>query len=138
MPTLTEMMYKKSKERSSKIKGIMYDALSKAYGGEEHYEGNDIAYNNIVNQDMGDNYIEYDIKGEIIRKTDDKKAASRYPEDQYINDHTSVWGSWWNKTLNWGYTCCHSNEKYSGCLGRRGMKLAIIKEYKIVKMKEIE
>jgi hypothetical protein len=67
---------------------------------------------------------------------EDKIVRSRYPEDQYINDHTTVWGSWFNKTLQWGYQCCHSNEKYSNCLGRRGMKIAVIKEYKIIRSKE--
>ena len=34
---------------------------------------------------------------------------SKYEEDVFINDHTSVWGSWFNKHLGWGYHCCHSN-----------------------------
>lgn len=54
---------------------------------------------------------------------------SRYPEDQYINNHTSVWGSWWNETLGWGYSCCNSNDKLSMCEGEKGKRMAIIREY---------
>jgi len=61
------------------------------------------------------------------RKTEFKK--SRYPEDIFINDHKSVWGSWWNEHLGWGYTCCHSNDKFSYCEGERGKRLAITREY---------
>jgi len=34
---------------------------------------------------------------------------SKYEEDAFINDHTTVWGSWYNKHLGWGYGCCFSN-----------------------------
>jgi len=40
-------------------------------------------------------------------------------------NHTTVWGSWWNKELGWGYACCHSNEKLAKCIGERGYKIAI-------------
>lgn len=32
---------------------------------------------------------------------------SKYEEDVLINNHTSVWGSYW-KDGQWGYKCCHS------------------------------
>lgn len=32
---------------------------------------------------------------------------SRYEEDVYTNNHTSVWGSFWSNG-QWGYKCCHS------------------------------
>jgi pre-mRNA-processing factor SLU7 len=52
-------------------------------------------------------------------------AKSKYPENVYINDHTSVWGSWWNEDLGWGYACCHNNIKMSMCLGQKGHELAL-------------
>jgi len=51
-------------------------------------------------------------------------------------NHTSVWGSWWNKTLGWGYECCHSSVRDQRCKGKYGIKLALVKEYK--KLKELE
>lgn len=41
----------------------------------------------------------------------------------YINNHTSVWGSWWQDGT-WGYACCHSTTKNSYCTGKAGEKAA--------------
>ena len=68
-------------------------------------------------------------------------GVSKYPENVYIHDHTSVWGSWWNEYLGWGYACCHSNTKMSNCSGTRGHELALNRETKVKKeklRKEIE
>ncbi|KAH0391537.1 hypothetical protein KCU89_g14414, partial [Aureobasidium melanogenum] len=45
-----------------------------------------------------------------------------YAEDVLLNNHTSVFGSWW-KNFTWGYACCHSTIKNSYCVGEAG-KLA--------------
>jgi len=92
MPTLTEMMFNKSKERDTKMKGVMYQTLTNTYGKTDHYESQDLGFM----LDNGEGYHEWDTKGELIRRMEDKVPRSRYQEDQYINDHTSVWGSWWN------------------------------------------
>lgn len=38
---------------------------------------------------------------------------------RYLNNHKSVWGSYW-KSGQWGYACCHSLLKNSYCLGEAG------------------
>jgi pre-mRNA-processing factor SLU7 len=38
-----------------------------------------------------------------------------------INNHTSVWGSWW-ANFKWGYGCCHSTIKNSFCTGEEGKR----------------
>jgi len=58
-------------------------------------------------------------------------VKSRYEEDVLINDHLSVWGSWYNKLLGWGYLCCHSTDKYSYCLGNKGKEKALAAELKV-------
>ena len=55
------------------------------------------------------------IKGEASVK------RSRYPEDVLINNHTSVWGSWWSNGM-WGYACCHQTSKNSYCTGAAGLE----------------
>jgi len=63
-------------------------------------------------------YVEYDEAGNIkslIKQT----PKSKYVEDVYINNHTSVWGSWWADFV-WGYECCHSTIKNSYCTGDQG------------------
>lgn len=42
-----------------------------------------------------------------------------YPMFRYLNNHTSVWGSYW-KSGQWGFFCCHSLIKKSYCLGEAG------------------
>ena len=58
------------------------------------------------------------IKGQEV------KAKSRYEEDTLINNHSSVWGSWWIDG-QWGYTCCHQTVKNSYCTGRAGEGAAV-------------
>lgn len=48
---------------------------------------------------------------------------SKYEEDVYINNHTTVWGSWW-KDHQWGYKCCHQTVRNSYCTGAAGIEAA--------------
>ncbi|KAK4125096.1 hypothetical protein N657DRAFT_570574 [Parathielavia appendiculata] len=63
-------------------------------------------------------FVEYDEAG-LIKGAPRKAAKSKYPEDVFINNHTSVWGSWWSD-FKWGYACCHSIVKNSYCTGEMG------------------
>ena len=63
-------------------------------------------------------YVEYDESG-AIKGTQKVIAKSKYLEDILINNHTSVWGSWWSN-FKWGYACCHSVIKNSYCTGEEG------------------
>ncbi|KAI6897447.1 hypothetical protein KC348_g17736 [Hortaea werneckii] len=65
-----------------------------------------------------ENYVEYDTRGRI-KGLPEKKEKSMYAEDVLINNHTSVWGSWW-RDFAWGYACCHSTVKNSFCTGDAG------------------
>lgn len=43
----------------------------------------------------------------------------------YINNHTEVWGSWYDPTSGqWGFACCHSNIHLSYCTGEAGIVAA--------------
>lgn len=85
------------------------------YGGQEHLDGDiELAIG------QSDKQFEYTFDGHQLRlnntlnrKTNHK--LSKYEEDIYYNNHTSIWGSWWNEHLGWGYKCCHSNTKLSEC-----------------------
>lgn len=40
----------------------------------------------------------------------------------YVNNHTSVWGSWYDAASStWGYACCHSSIHISYCSGQAGI-----------------
>ena len=43
----------------------------------------------------------------------------------YINNHTHVWGSWYDPLAgSWGYACCHSTVHISYCTGQAGIEAA--------------
>jgi pre-mRNA-processing factor SLU7 len=43
----------------------------------------------------------------------------------YINNHTDVWGSWYDPSTSlWGYACCHSTVHISYCTGQAGIEAA--------------
>jgi pre-mRNA-processing factor SLU7 len=63
-------------------------------------------------------FVEYDERGRV-KGLPKVKRKSKYPEDVLLNNHTSVWGSWWSD-FRWGYACCHSLLKNSYCTGEQG------------------
>lgn len=68
-------------------------------------------------------YLEYTrdgrIKGPAVQPV--SSARTKYEEDVLINNHTSVWGSYYSRmTSSWGYACCHSLLKNSYCTGHKG------------------
>ena len=51
--------------------------------------------------------------------------SSNHPILVYINNHTHVWGSWYDPTASsWGYACCHSTVHISYCTGQAGIEAA--------------
>lgn len=70
-------------------------------------------------------YVEYGVDGRVkTSNMDHAVVRTKYEEDIYHQNHTSVWGSFYNrKTASWGYTCCHSCLKSSYCLGKKGIEL---------------
>ncbi|URE05858.1 pre-mRNA-splicing factor [Musa troglodytarum] len=67
--------------------------------------------------------IEYDRAGRIIRGQEAALPKSKYKEDVHINNHTTVWGSWW-KDHQWGYKCCKQTICNSYCTGSAGIEAA--------------
>lgn len=53
--------------------------------------------------------VEYSRTGQLLKGQEQAKVRSKYAEDVYINNHTSVWGSWFDRdSSKWGFACCHS------------------------------
>ncbi|CAI4218287.1 unnamed protein product [Parascedosporium putredinis] len=65
-------------------------------------------------------FVEYDESG-AIKGAPKAAAKSKYAEDIYPGNHTSVWGSWWNDS-RWGFACCRSFIKNSYCTGEAGVQ----------------
>ena len=115
-PTSGEYFRKKQQEEMEEKKKSQRKALLDKYGGAEHLQPTPLRDAAVIENER---FVEYDETGAI--KGEQKHAAkSKYPEeDILINNHTSVWGSWWSN-FKWGYACCHSTVKNSYCTGEEG------------------
>mmetsp|Transcript_17116 Transcript_17116/g.37218 ORF Transcript_17116/g.37218 Transcript_17116/m.37218 type:complete len:561 (+) Transcript_17116:42-1724(+) len=78
-------------------------------------------------------YVEYTPDGVVVaedqknrheRKLDRfGQVRSRYDEDKFENNHTSIWGSFFSNG-EWGFACCHSLIRRSYCTGADGIAAA--------------
>ena len=114
-PTSGEYFRRKEKEEAEAKREAHRQLLLEKYGGSEHSHP-------LSNAALTENehFVEYDESGGI-KGAPKVIAKSKYKEDVLINNHTSVWGSWWSD-FKWGYQCCHSTVKNSYCTGEEGKK----------------
>lgn len=119
-PTEALLIRKRKAEEDMEKKTVQKKALLDKYGSQDALtKKNPLAGAEVTSNEK---YVEYDERGKI-KGVPEKKEKSMYVEDVLINNHTSVWGSWW-KDFKWGYACCHSIVKNSFCTGEEGKKAA--------------
>jgi pre-mRNA-processing factor SLU7 len=116
-PTSGEYYRRKEKQEAEAKRQALKKMLLEKYGGEDNPNAAKLR-DAAVNE--SEKYIEYDESG-AIKGASKTVAKSKYPEDILVNNHTSVWGSWW-ANFKWGYACCHSTIKNSFCTGEEGKK----------------
>ena len=116
-PTSGEYFRRKQKDEQEAKREAQRQKLLEVYGGEQHLQPSRHREMNVIENEK---YVEYDDTG--VKRAPKVETKSKYPEDVFINNHTSVWGSWWSN-FRWGYSCCHSTIKNSYCTGEEG-KLA--------------
>ncbi|KAK5053163.1 hypothetical protein LTR84_002137 [Exophiala bonariae] len=121
-PTEGEILHKKLTLEAAEKKASARKALLDKYGGSEHLPQNEsvkrLSKLNAVR--ASERYVEYDAQGHV-KGLPVQKARSKYAEDVFTNNHSSVWGSWW-RNFTWGYACCHSTVKNSYCTGDAGKR----------------
>ncbi|KAK1144890.1 mRNA splicing protein [Aspergillus melleus] len=116
-PTSGEILRKQEKTQSEDKRQSQRKALLEKYGGQEHLQPTPLRDTMVVENER---FVEYDETG-AIKGAPKKAAKSKYAEDVFPNNHTSVWGSWWHN-FEWGYSCCFSTVKNSYCTGEDGKK----------------
>ncbi|KAI4207726.1 MAG: hypothetical protein LQ346_000376 [Caloplaca aetnensis] len=114
-PTSGEYFRRKEKEKSNAKREAHRKQLMERYGKESYLQQTPSKEHAITENER---YIEYDEAG-AIKGAPKAVVKSKYSEDVLINNHNSVWGSWW-KNFQWGYACCHSTVKNSYCTGEEG------------------
>uniref|UniRef100_A0A1I7WLI5 Pre-mRNA-splicing factor SLU7 n=1 Tax=Heterorhabditis bacteriophora TaxID=37862 RepID=A0A1I7WLI5_HETBA len=105
-----------NKEKTTARDKAKIELLEK-YGGEEHLA---VPPKELL-LGQTENYVEYSRKGKIVKGGESPKIKSRYEEDVYPLNHTSVFGSYWTDG-QWGYKCCHSLMKNLYCIRIDGLK----------------
>jgi len=104
-PTLTEKAYKTFMTRKESIQSEFRKKILEQYGGDEHFQRPDFQL--LVGQ--SELYAEYAPDGRIIKGQERAIPKSKYIEDEYNSNHTSVYGSYYDlKTGKWGYACCQN------------------------------
>ena len=117
-PTAGEVLRKKETEEREAKRRKRAEILASQYG--EQVDVPDALKGVAITE--SETYVEYDEAG-LIKGAPRKAAKSKYAEDVMVNNHTSVWSSWWSE-FKWGYACCHSFLKNSYCTGDTGKAVA--------------
>ena len=116
-PTKLELLKQEYDKKRDELKDKARDSIINRYGGEEHLDAPPPSL--LLAQT--EQYVEYSRYGKIIKGQDRQVIRSKYEEDVFPNNHTSVWGSYWHAG-KWGYKCCHSFIKNSYCTGEAGKR----------------
>ena len=118
-PTAGAFYRKKEEEEAARVRAEREKVLLEKYGGGD---GDNAAAKALQAAAVteSETFVEYDESG-AINGLPKAAAKSKYAEDVYPGNHTSVWGSWWSD-FKWGYACCHSFVKNSYCTGEAGVQ----------------
>ncbi|KAJ7217882.1 Pre-mRNA splicing Prp18-interacting factor-domain-containing protein [Mycena pura] len=120
-PTQGELLHQEFKQKKTELLDTSKISILAKYGGAKYLQ---TAPKELL-QGQTEDYVEYSRTGQLIKGREKAKAKSKYPEDVYINNHTNVWGSWYDpSTSTWGYACCHSTVHVSYCSGQAGIEAA--------------
>lgn len=114
-PTKLEMLQHEYEKKKEEFKSETKDKVLSKYGGEEFLQ----APPKSLLLAQTEEYVEYSRTGKVVKGQEKHANRSRFEEDVYPNNHTSVWGSFWKDGV-WGYKCCHAFIKNSYCVGENG------------------
>ncbi|XP_022124626.2 pre-mRNA-splicing factor Slu7 [Pieris rapae] len=119
-PTKLQMLQNDYHHKKERFEGQVKQSVLDKYGGEEHLKAPPrellLAQTEIFTQ--------YNRDGTLVTASEKQWLKSQYEEDVLINNHTSVWGSYW-KDGQWGYKCCYSFIKMSYCVGEAGKSVVL-------------
>jgi pre-mRNA-processing factor SLU7 len=114
LPTLTAKAHQQFAQKKDELENSQKSSLLQKYGGQEHMQP---ALSAAERMAVSEAYVEYGLDGSVVKGAAPAVARSKYEEDVYRFQHTSVWGSFW-KEGQWGYACCKSMVRNSYCLGK--------------------
>ncbi|XP_045499227.1 pre-mRNA-splicing factor Slu7 [Colias croceus] len=119
-PTKLQLLQQDYHEKKQQFKTQVKQSVLDKYGGAEHLAAPDRAL--LLAQ--SEVFTTYNRDGTLLAAAEKSWLKSKYEEDVLINNHTTVWGSYW-KDGQWGYKCCHSFIKMSYCVGEAGKSVVM-------------
>ncbi|EFA81126.1 putative RNA splicing factor [Heterostelium album PN500] len=121
-PSQAAILHQEFLKKKEQLKNKTKELILNKYGGEESLRNPENGGSGAVDiVPQTEIYQEYSASGKLI-KGEEKLTKSKYEEDVYINNHTAVWGSYWENGV-WGFQCCKQTIKMSYCTGEAGRKL---------------
>ena len=118
-PTAAILAKKKFEESQETEKEEQRRKVRELYGADQNAKKPDARL--LLGQT--ESWVEYSKDGRVVKGPARAVVRSKYQEDVQVNNHTSVWGSYYDKrTGKWGFKCCHSVIKQSYCTGEEGRK----------------
>ncbi|SPO24165.1 related to step II splicing factor SLU7 [Ustilago trichophora] len=121
-PTANERQYREFQQRKEKLRESNKGSILDKYGGAEHFD----ALPKELLTGQTEQYVEYNQAGKIVKGLEKVVARSKWEEGVLENNHTQVWGSWYDMVgAQWGYGCCRSTVWNSYCTGKAGIEAAM-------------
>ncbi|GBG25356.1 Pre-mRNA-splicing factor Slu7 [Hondaea fermentalgiana] len=120
-PTQILLAQKQFEERAKKAKELREQALKEKYGeGALATRKTDPS----VHGGASSEFVEYTPDGRRIRSgVNAVQAGPKYEEDVMEGNHTSVWGSYFDREgMRWGFQCCWQTSRRSYCTGEAGKR----------------
>lgn len=118
-PSQAEAAHRAFLAKKASLKGTAKSSILDKYGNAAEEPAPEVAA-----VQSSEAYAEYDATGRLIRGHEAAHRKSRYEEDVFPGNHTSVWGSWWHEG-RWGYACCHQTSRNAYCTGLAGIEKTI-------------
>lgn len=110
-PTQSDQLYRSHLEKRAEKDKETKSSILAEYGGLEHLV--EAPPPELLHSGT-EHYVEYSRSGQVIRGKEGARPRSKYEEDVYPMNHSSVWGSWWQDG-QWGYQCCKQFLRQAYC-----------------------
>mmetsp|Transcript_1297 Transcript_1297/g.2135 ORF Transcript_1297/g.2135 Transcript_1297/m.2135 type:complete len:552 (+) Transcript_1297:89-1744(+) len=150
-PSLAELVFREYNVKKETMEAAKREAISKKYGSmsPSEWTGSSDSKIRVFPQEQlvleqAVSYREYTADGMVLNTSNNSAgrnlagppgsssrsiymplAESKYQEDVYETNHSSVWGSFYSDG-RWGYACCHQLHRNAYCTGLAG-KNAVLK-----------
>jgi pre-mRNA-processing factor SLU7 len=118
-PSQAELLHKQFAEKKAVVESTKKKAILEKYLDGKSNETLDPR----LRLGQTEAYVEYTKDGRILKGDTNESIKTKYEEDVHINNHITVWGSYYSRMQGtWGYACCHSVIKNSICVGAKGFE----------------